>query len=843
MSYDTMSTSKDYDARTIRGKQPAIHPPPPSTSPGKSGPTTFFLRSEKEIERSGQRGRKASRSNSTDQEEQAKIPPASSMADSSFGVESLADTISSGFPSESSLSRTNSTDSAGLGAGAESNIVSSRKRKAGNPVSARINATGQRIISAERAPIQQSSSRSPQSLRSAESPLRSQAHLRRGSATSSINLNSQPLTPLRMSPQPHSATPSTPRSASPKSFRLSDEECSVADETGSQAVQSSSGDDEDLEIMALDKSNVSSIPQLVMPSIAIPARRQFTERGKRIGRLKIMIVGQSGSGKTSLIQSFFRVCEDIVHVDSAVGSTLSSSRRNGLAILETHASTRTYPSWRTQFEGKRHSHRRTSTGDGVLERNLCFIDTPGLSEEGAAMEVLDYLNKTIAHTTDLEKMQDSELVNILGGDGGTQIDVVLWLFDTAPLAKSAVLLDGKQKLLFQSLCKCTNLIPLLARADEQDAAATEVCRQQVQQAVEEMGVEVYDPTRFDGLSQDAHLESPSIPFAISSALSDDTETIDASILMSSQYLQPLVPSELNHLVAHLLHPENIARMRHRSATKVLFWRQAHLAPHATTSQQQQHHDNSFSPQFGHTLRSVPSTNSVLAEEASKVLLPPSTANHYRSISPSTSARSSLQSGGAGEIMTASATSANALAQYNNEQTQAHGSHLPFRQIRLAKWAQDLQRSLDNERRRYREMYLHSRPSQRSSTDGADESAASATGDAETFLIPYSQRPAKGRLGGAIAVIDPRDPLGVLGFSQACRRHGWFALKVASGCGVLGALVWWTMRHWAEVQEWWGGPNTTLKGGGLRYLGPAPAGLGVMGWVEEVDWRGFFGWGR
>jgi len=35
-------------------------------------------------------------------------------------------------------------------------------------------------------------------------------------------------------------------------------------------------------------------PQLIMPQIVIPSRRPFTENGKRIGRLKILIAGDSG---------------------------------------------------------------------------------------------------------------------------------------------------------------------------------------------------------------------------------------------------------------------------------------------------------------------------------------------------------------------------------------------------------------------------------------------------------------------------------------------------------------------------------------------------------------------
>jgi hypothetical protein len=47
-------------------------------------------------------------------------------------------------------------------------------------------------------------------------------------------------------------------------------------------------------------------PQLIMPQIVIPSRRPFTEKGKRIGRLKMLIAGDSGILPPSLfIQSLF----------------------------------------------------------------------------------------------------------------------------------------------------------------------------------------------------------------------------------------------------------------------------------------------------------------------------------------------------------------------------------------------------------------------------------------------------------------------------------------------------------------------------------------------------------
>ncbi|TKA69478.1 hypothetical protein B0A55_08950 [Friedmanniomyces simplex] len=851
-----MSAQQSYDARTVKGMKAGVNPPS-LVNPGHSGPTTFFLRSERDIEKSTPRGRKVSRSSADTQDERLRTPSASTMGDSRFGVESLSDTISSAFPSDSSLSRTNSnsTEGGALEASIEGGTLTGRKRKAGNPVHPSILATGQRIISAERTPL---SAASPLSFRSSESPYRS--HLRRGSATSSLNLNSQPLTPLRMSPQPDSAMPSTPRSGSPKSFRLSDEEGSMADETGSQAVQSSSSGEEDEEVHAGESEN-SSMPQLVMPSISVPARRPFTDRGKRMGRLKVMVVGQRGVGKTSLIQSIFRSCEDIVHVDPTSGNQMSLPRR-GIdydltpGITEFYASTRSYPRWWTDFEGRRMLHRRKSIGEGVLERNLCFIDTPAADDEASARQILEYFTGAMQRTASLEKMTDSEVVSVLSGEGGVQIDVVLWVFAASSLPGSDERLEGKERELFETLCRCTNVVPVIGHADNVPAGDIDVRKQQVGDMIGECGQETFalsDAAVAPGSKDEQQYITP---FAISSALSDDAETIDASILMSSQYMQPLVPSELGYLIEHLLDPENIARMRHISATKFLLLRQQNLGHRLVDLQKQTLLHRS--PQFGHTLPSITDTGSLL-EEPSKVLVPHGSSSYFRSASPY--ALSETSAGGG-----AAATSAT-LAHYN-EAPHAPGSDTaPFRQVRLAKWARDLQRGLENERRRYQYKYF---PQQQQQPPAADWDLRAETtaeeghhNDNEKAVIHASAgekhtspRPSRGRLGGDIAVIDPRDPLGVLALAQRFRRQGWLALRVAGGCGLLGAMAWWVLRNWAEVQrEWLGVGVGAGEVEGMRRMAavpppPPPPAMrtplvegGLMGWVGEVDWRGFFGWER
>ena len=89
------------------------------------------------------------------------------------------------------------------------------------------------------------------------------------------------------SPAPGSSLPSSPKSTSTRSLRLSDEDS--AEDGGSQAIMSSG--DEDGEP---PPGPQATPPQLIMPSITMPIRRPFTERGKCMGRLKVLLAGASG---------------------------------------------------------------------------------------------------------------------------------------------------------------------------------------------------------------------------------------------------------------------------------------------------------------------------------------------------------------------------------------------------------------------------------------------------------------------------------------------------------------------------------------------------------------------
>lgn len=101
--------------------------------------------------------------------------------------------------------------------------------------------------------------------------------------------SSCPLTPLNLSIQAGSSSlPSSPKSASNNSLKPLDD-ISITDDLSSQAIVSGEEDNEPGPALGQD-----SLSQLIMPSIRMPSRRPFTERGKAMGRLKLVLAGTSG---------------------------------------------------------------------------------------------------------------------------------------------------------------------------------------------------------------------------------------------------------------------------------------------------------------------------------------------------------------------------------------------------------------------------------------------------------------------------------------------------------------------------------------------------------------------
>lgn len=123
---------------------------------------------------------------------------------------------------------------------------------------------------------------------------------------------SRPLSPLNLSnPGDMPSLPSSPKSLSSHSVRPLDDMSFTDDQSQVLAPEES-------EAREVPLTGSDNMPQLIMPSLRMPSRRPFTDRGKAMGRLKVVIAG--ASGKSGWRPSFFlrckltevRVWEDVV---------------------------------------------------------------------------------------------------------------------------------------------------------------------------------------------------------------------------------------------------------------------------------------------------------------------------------------------------------------------------------------------------------------------------------------------------------------------------------------------------------------------------------------------------
>jgi hypothetical protein len=100
------------------------------------------------------------------------------------------------------------------------------------------------------------------------------------------------------------------------------------------------------------------------------------------------------------------------------------------SITEIYASTRPYPSWWSEFEESKILRRRKSMGDSILERNLCFVDCPGCQSHSGSDSlepIIRYMESQLQRTISAVNTADSDLVSLLSGNGGWQVDAVFYL--------------------------------------------------------------------------------------------------------------------------------------------------------------------------------------------------------------------------------------------------------------------------------------------------------------------------------------------------------------------------------------------------------------------------------
>lgn len=581
-----------------------------------------------------------------------------------------------------------------------------------------------------------------------------------------------------------------------------------------------------------------SAPQLIMPSIKMPSRRPFTETGKNMGRLKVLIAGDSGLGKTSLIKAIVQSCPHIVHIDhiTPTSFSLSGTRRSSAAtvagssnmpdggqntvrarrkssrstrpdlstsqITEVYASTKPYPAWWNEVGDVSGLRRRKSLGDNVLDRNICFVDTPGFTRSTSVsytqnsrsllvplltlsqtmdsiMPVVEYVEGYLKKLC-TNSLSDADFVGLVSGDGGTSVDAVFYMI-------SGHLKPADIEYL-RLLSPLTNVIPVLARADslrtDKDVADA---KEKIARQLHEANIKPFVFTAATAAQELALTLASSSglpqPYAVSSANGSDHDVMDASLLMSPDYVQPLVPTDLAALVEQVFCPDGISRLRHSAAQKFAKWRRSDSADTGSNNSQASRPQSLYRPLglSGNELGILPGPGSAGARPS--VLTTP-----------------------------LGAPSSFALARITDH-TQRE-EHLA--QIRLANWAAELQRNLDNERAHYENLARNERAvwlTERLSEcvqDGTLVAVPPAARDVVSLTKKEQAKLAKKKKKSAAwsssasttsmaSAFSHEDPLGLLEVTAGLRARGMLVLEVLGSLSVLGGMAIWMAKHNYHLQ--------------------------------------------
>ncbi|KAI9671024.1 MAG: hypothetical protein M1831_005109 [Alyxoria varia] len=704
--------------------------------PSRKAPMTFFLKSEEEMEDSGSSNPIGTPSNST------------------YGVHSL----------DPGIEATPSLTHDGSPQGTKGNTST----KSNDPIASN---------TLEPAP------KASNSNSARESPTRASGERDEFSTARGLPFPT-PTSLVSHSPGTDSVPISTPKSpTSLRSLRLSDEDDVSADEHFGQTISTGKSMQDTATRIEPIVQDAQDAPQLVMPTMDIPRRRPFTEKGKHMGKLKTMVAGTRNSGKTSLIKSIVQACEDIVHVDPLSSSQIklvASQSQSQHLHLESNsgistigASTRPYPPWWSETKEPSPLTRRKSNNESILERNISFIDTPGFDDLSSfnanTSSIFQYLEGLLHCNASFASLSDGELLSIFSGNGGVQVDLVLYIMNMDPLVDPK--LRDMEWSFLRRLCEITNVIPIVGKSDLYPSESFTDFKDSCSGDLWAKGIKPFhlSPQILQSEShEDTTPNFADIVYAISSAHSDDDDNMDASLLMSPDYVKPLISSDLQHLISAIFNPDTTSRLRHAAAQKFINWSRdgsssepPSMSVHTLRPNLRRSVDGKFA---GESARPAKNNSTVAATAQNLSSSPPS--------SPFAMARIS-----------------------DHKQREER-----LAQVHLARWASDLQRAMRNERQRFVELQQAERTSwlRERLRECADMEGRALLQDADSvFAGEHDSQPwhkTKAFSSNAqTTYINPQDPLGLLEWRRQVRQRAAMLAKVLSGMGIVGAIFVWAMR--------------------------------------------------
>lgn len=387
-------------------------------------------------------------------------------------------------------------------------------------------------------------------------------------------------------------------------------------------------------------------------------------------------------------------------------------------------------------------------GDSVLERNICFVDT----NDSAKLEnIIHYAEQQLINVMTSVNQLANELSALLSGRGSSQVDVILYL-----ISKDHIQDDCDRIRQLSELC---NVIPLVAKSD----LLTMDEQEQIKQSTDLSLVSL--PRLPTSLVSDPEPKATATaPYTVTSINGPDLDTMDASLLMSPEYIQPLLPSELSLLVEQIFEPETVAYLRHTSARKLVAWHADHpkLTSMPSPSLPSVHNSTLASP-----LATSLSNSGVLIPLGSEVSLNISNSWALAKVADHTQREERLA------------------------------------QVRLSKWASELQLSLQRERERYERLARGDRAVWLVDRLG-EEVREGHILPLETPQALVHKRGKSSVSYGEVPSYQMHDPLGLLRWQDSMRTRGWIALQIMGSFGVVGGIAFWVVKSWgltATINEW------------------------------------------
>ncbi|ODV89492.1 hypothetical protein CANCADRAFT_32726 [Tortispora caseinolytica NRRL Y-17796] len=314
-----------------------------------------------------------------------------------------------------------------------------------------------------------------------------------------------------------------------------------------------------------------STPDLVMPTLPVHSAslKPFTELGRKLTKLKVLVVGAPCSGKTALVHAILRTSPHIVYFDP---SDLRSTAKDG-SLSEVQASTRPYPCWWSCGYSNQ-SYNSTSTVDNdnkpVLDRNLCLVDP---SSSCTVDDVLSYLNfqfERTAAAVNIDPSLVSNAMTVIAAPGLPHVDLCLYTFADSPNEADTEYIS--------SLSKFVPVVPILTKSDTYESVESLLdAKCNLVHALDDAPVFWFNDNPSTVLQKlESNGPRGSLPFAVS-AMVDPLIEMDASVLMASGYnpldaATRLVDSDLDEFYNRVFLEDTASWFRHLSAQRFLEWR-------------------------------------------------------------------------------------------------------------------------------------------------------------------------------------------------------------------------------------------------------------------------------